>query len=256
MRRIWCYDSSPEDALTHWFRPDQRSLARVLARIAGIGSTAPSPACLENRYSSFGGSGVRISPPPLYPPEVSRLPADRYFYGLLARHRPAARSGGAEPGLARREPGTGQWRELSFPGQRRGVRAGLRSATGNRVLAERRVAGSNPALSAISPPEVRLRWEACRLPAACSRTESPRLRRFDPPAPRRVAVQPRLYAEPVMGDSGQRPVLNPTRRLPCAQRFSLAGRARWNSDSSPAGLERARESKEEAPVARASRTRP
>jgi hypothetical protein len=34
---------------------------------------------------------------------------------------------------------------------RRGVRAGLRSATGNRVPAERWVAGSNPALSASSP---------------------------------------------------------------------------------------------------------
>ena len=33
---------------------------------------------------------------------------------------------------------------------RRGVRVGLRSATGNRVLVERRVAGSNPALSAFS----------------------------------------------------------------------------------------------------------
>src|SRR6187397_1911131 len=34
---------------------------------------------------------------------------------------------------------------------RRGVRAGLRSATGNRVPGESWVAGSNPALSASSP---------------------------------------------------------------------------------------------------------
>src|SRR5215208_2460916 len=53
------------------------------------------------------------------------------------RSRPFLRRRG---GLSQREPA------LGWP-SRRGVRAGLRSATGNRVPAETWVAGSNPALS-------------------------------------------------------------------------------------------------------------
>src|SRR5215213_2784665 len=87
------------------------------------------------------------------------------------------RAGGAGPflrrrgGLSQREPA------LGWP-SRRGVRAGLRSATGNRVPAETWVAGSNPALSvprggtdgSPTSPLLELLRETVRLSRPSSRT--------------------------------------------------------------------------------------